>query len=111
MENEKKWADHAEFLSEMSFNVGAVLLADEDGRVQALAVYTGWLSEQCFNHADKHIQDSLKINPGEQNEGVAAPEEVKAHTDMYDAWNDAKKGPVSTQEEIGDRWKEAEKDG
>jgi len=44
----------------------------------------------------------------EQNEGVVAREGV---TGMYDAWNEAKKGPVSTQEEIGDRWKEAEKDG
>ena len=95
--NEKKWT---EFLGEMAFNVGAVLLADDDGRVHALAIYTGWLAEQCFNHAEKHMQDELKINPNEQNEGVAAREGVKVDTGMYDAWNEAKKGPVSTQEEI-----------
>ena len=55
----------------------------------------------------------------EQNGTVAAPEEVKAGLRMHEerivgsrpTWDEAKWGPVSTQEEIGDRWKDAEKDG
>ena len=100
MGNEKKWADHAGFLKEMAFNVGAVLLAEDEDKEAALSMYTGWLAENCFNHAEKHMRDADKINPGEQNEGVAAREGVKVDTGMYDAWNEAKKGPVSTQEEI-----------
>ena len=119
MENEKKWADHAEFLSEMAFNVGAVLLAEDEDKEAALSMYTGWLAENCFNHAEKHMRDADKINPGEQNEGVVEREEVNAGLRMYEehvvgsrpTWYEAKRGPVSTQEEIGERWKEAEKDG
>ena len=98
--NEKK----ADFMGAIAFHIGKVLLSKDDEQAEALAVYTAWLADYCLKYADK-------INPNEQNEGVVAREGVKVDTGMYDAWNEAKKGPVSTQEEIGDRWKEAEKDG
>jgi len=119
MGNEKKWADHAEFLKEMAYHIGGVLLCTGGEQAEALAIYTGWLAENCFNHAEKHMRDADKINPSEQNEGVVEREEVNAGLRMYEehvvgsrpTWDEAKRGPVSTQEEIGERWKEAEKDG
>ena len=98
MENEKK----VELLGKIVFHIEYILISE--GIEKPLANNAAWLVGQCLDYV-------IKINPDEQNEGVVEREEVKVNTGMYDAWNEAKKGPVSTQEEIGDRWKDAEKDG
>jgi len=49
------------------------------------------------------------MGPREKENPVSSQEEKP--TCKGPTWDEAKKRPVSTQEEIGDRWKDAEKDG
>ena len=59
----KRWDDHSEFLGELAGHVAYLMLADGDDRANAIEDYTNWLSNVCFNYAEKHAEDDKKVPP------------------------------------------------
>jgi len=95
MDMNKKWEDHANFLSEMAGYVALLMQADEGDRIDAIEDYTRWLSQQCFKHAAKHCAEDNKTAP-------SVDEQPKTYTRVPG------EGWLPTQEDISDMWNENE---
>ena len=108
---EKLADDHASFLSEFAYHLGCVFIAKQEDLASSMAIYTKWLSGKCVAHGFKHgvewaESNHAKIEPEQQDGGVAAKEEAKTHTDVGKVWDKVQGGSISTQGYVAMKWRE-----
>ena len=98
---------------------GVFILLDAKSGITLLWFYPDGTIERalCANGGAGHFDEegriiidgaSHNVPLNEQNGGVAAREEVKAYTGMYDSWKEAKRGDISTQDDVSERWRDTD---